>query len=51
MPHAAGVVRDSHTIDGTPFSSQEAKRFVGIELDLAMAGRSEFKCLRGGASI
>jgi hypothetical protein len=45
MPHAAGFVRDTRAFAGTLFSRQEAIRFIGIALDLAMAGRLEFKWL------
>jgi hypothetical protein len=30
VTHAVGVFRDSRTIDGTTFSSQEVNRFIGI---------------------
>jgi hypothetical protein len=45
LTHVAGVVRDSHPFDGTPFSSREVKRFFGMVLDLAIAGRLELKWL------
>jgi len=42
-----GIVRDtlSATLSDARFSSQELNPFVGIAVDLAMAGRLEFKWL------
>ncbi len=45
MAAAPGLVRDTQPFCDARFSRQEVIRFVGIELDLAMAGRLEFKWL------
>jgi hypothetical protein len=39
VTHAAGVLRVTHAFNGTPFSPQKVNRFVGIELDWAIAGQ------------
>ena len=43
VTHAAGFFQVTQAVDGTPFSPQKVNRFVGIELDWAIAGQMASK--------